>query len=297
MFASKSRANGVLLATISAGLLTALALTTQARDSGSDSSKPGVLSIGGSVTEIVYALGQGDRLVARDTTSTYPPEAEDLPDVGYMRALSPEGVLSVSPELILSEDGAGPPETMAVLTSSGVDIVTIPNVESGPGIAEKIKRVGDALGVSKEAEALAANVEAEIATAKARADRLAGDSPKRVLFVLSMQGGRVMASGTGTAASAIIELAGGVNAVTEFEGYKPMTDEAVSVAAPDVILMMDRGGDHAIANEVLFGMPAFQPTPAAETGAIVRMDGLYLLGFGPRTAKAVSDLSHHLYGG
>ena len=121
-------------------------------------------------------------------------------------------------------------------------------------------------------------------------------APKRVLFVLSMQGGRVMASGTGTAAASIIELAGGVNAVTEFEGYKPMTDEAVSRAEPDVILMMDRGGDHAIANEVLFGMPAFQPTPAAETGAIVRMDGLYLLGFGPRTAKAVTDLSQHLYG-
>lgn len=295
MFARKSRANGTLLAALSTALLAAVGATAPAH--GSDTAQPGVLSIGGSVTEIVYALGQGDRLVARDTTSTYPPEAEDLPDVGYMRALSPEGVLSVSPGMILSEEGAGPPETMNVLTSSGVDIVTIPNAETGPGIAEKIMRVGDALGVSDKAEALATNVEAEIATAKARADRLAGDTPKRVLFILSMQGGRVMASGTGTAAASIIDLAGGINAVTEFEGYKPMTDEAVSRAAPDVILMMDRGGDHAIANEVLFGMPAFQPTPAAETGAIVRMDGLYLLGFGPRTAQAVSDLSQHLYGG
>ena len=294
MFAPRSRASGALLAALSAALLAVMGAMTPAQ--GDDTGQPGVLSIGGSVTEIVYALGEGDRLVARDTTSTFPVEARALPDVGYMRALSPEGVLSVSPGLILSEDGAGPPETMEVLNASGVEIVTIPSVETGPGIADKIRRVGDALDVADKADALAANVEAEIAAARSRAEDLAGDAPKRVLFVLSMQGGRVMASGTGTAAASIIELAGGVNAVTEFEGYKPMTDEAVSRAEPDVILMMDRGGDHAIANEVLFGMPAFQPTPAAETGAIVRMDGLFLLGFGPRTAKAVTDLSQHLYG-
>lgn len=290
----KPRTAGTLLAAFSAGLLALLGATTPAQGESTD--QTGVLSIGGSVTEIVYALGEGDRLVARDTTSTYPAEAEDLPDVGYMRALSPEGVLSVSPGLILSEEGAGPPETMEVLNSAGVEIVTIPTVETGAGIADKIRRVGKALDVPDKADALAANVEAEIADAQSRAERLADETPKRVLFVLSMQGGRVMASGTGTAAASIIELAGGTNAVTEFQGYKPMTDEAVSRAAPDVILMMDRGGDHAIADEVLFGMPAFQPTPAAETGTILRMDGLFLLGFGPRTAQAVTELSEKLYG-
>ena len=74
-----------------------------------------VLSIGGSVTEIIYALGEQDRLIARDTTSSYPAEAKNLPDVGYMRALSPEGILSVDPQLIIAEDGSGPPETIAVM--------------------------------------------------------------------------------------------------------------------------------------------------------------------------------------
>ena len=86
---------------------------------------------------------------------------------------------------------------------------------------------------------------------------------KKVLFILSTQGGRILASGTDTAAHGIIEMAGGINAVTSFSGYKPLTDEAIAVAAPDVILMMDRSGDHNIDNDALFSMPALVPTPAA----------------------------------
>ena len=116
-----------------------------------------------------------------------------------------------------------------------------------------------------------------------------------MLFVLSTQGGRILASGSDTAADAIIRLAGADNAVTEFEGYKPMTDEAVSRAQPDVILMMDRTDDHGADNRTLFAMPALSPTPAARNDAVVRMNGLYLLGFGPRTAEAVTELSETLY--
>ena len=126
---------------------------------------------------------------------------------------------------------------------------------------------------------------------------VAGDEKKRVLFVLSTRGGRIMASGTNTAANGIISMAGGENVITDFEGYKPLSDEAISAAAPDVILMMDRGGDHGAANEELFALPALIGTPAAQDEAVIRMNGLYLLGFGPRTADAVKDLNDALYNG
>lgn len=255
-----------------------------------------VVSIGGSVTEIVYALGQQDRLAARDTTSSYPPEAEALPDVGYVRALSAEGVLSMNPALILSEDGAGPPEVIEVLHSAGVRFQMLEPAMDGPGIGAKIRAVGAALEVGEAAEALASQVEADMVRATDAARAMAGDSPKRVLFVLSLQGGRIMASGTGTQADAMIRLAGGVNALDGIEGFKQVSDEAVTTAAPDVILMMDRGGDHAVADDVLFSMPAIRPTPAAQTQSVLRMDGLYLLGFGPRTPAAVAELSAALYG-
>ena len=253
-----------------------------------------VLSLGGSVTVIVVALGQEHWLLARDTTSTYPPSVMDLPDVGYVRALSPEGVLSVGPQLILSEEGAGPPEALEVIRAADVDFVEVPEAYTLEGILTKISTVGAALGAEAAAETLSAEVRAQMAQALTDANRPEGEK-KRVMFVLSTQGGKITASGSGTAADAIIRMAGGVNAVTEYEGYKQITDEAVGLAAPDVILMMDRGGDHGAGDQELFAMPAVRLTPAAQNQAVVRMNGLLLLGFGPRTAQAVSTLNDALY--
>lgn len=252
-----------------------------------------VVSVGGSVTEIIVALGEKERLLARDTTSTYPAEVESLPDVGYMRALSAEGVLSLGPQLILAEEGAGPAETVDLLKAASVTYVEIPEVYSPDGVGNKIRTVGQALGVEDKAEVLAAEVLAALREVSARvaADP---DVPKRVMFVLSTQGGRIMAGGQGTAADAIIRMAGGVNVMQSFEGYKPVTNEAVAAAAPEVILMMDRGGDHGGSNADLWALPALVETPAAAADAVVRMDGQLLLGFGPRIAEAVARLHNAL---
>ena len=104
-------------------------------------------------------------------------------------------------------------------------------------------------------------------------------------------------AGQNTAAEAILALAGADNALTGFDGYKPVTEEAVLAAAPDAILMMDRGGDHATAEADLWAMPALSGTPAAATGTLIRMEGLKLLGFGPRTPEAAQALHDALYGG
>ncbi|MEL6234998.1 MAG: ABC transporter substrate-binding protein [Pseudomonadota bacterium] len=255
-----------------------------------------MLSVGGAITEIVYALGQGDRLVARDTTSSFPPEAAALPDVGYMRSLSPEGVLSVGPDLILLDEGAGPPDTLDVLRSASVPLVIVPDAPTRAGILEKVRVIGAALGVEAEAAALSAQIGSEFDRAAARVAQIAAPERARVLFILSTQGGRILAAGRNTSAAAIIALAGGLNAVDAFEGYKPLTDEAVAAAAPDWILMMDRGGGHDTALDDLVAMPALAPTNAARNRAVIRMNGLYLLGFGPRTAQAIVDLNAAIYG-
>lgn len=254
---------------------------------------PRLLTLGGSVTEIAVALGAGDHLVARDTTSNYPPSVLDLPDVGYVRALSPEGVLSVGPELILSERGAGPAETIAVLEAAGVEFVTMPDDPTPQGVLEKIDAVAMALRLPAEGAALRDKVASGLEAAQQRAATVR--DPKRVLFVLSLQGGRVMAGGEGSSAEGIITLSGGINAATGFDGFKQMTDEAVIAASPDVILMMDREGDQAITADDVLAHPALALTPAAKAGRIVRMDGMLLLGFGPRTPDAASALYQALY--
>lgn len=251
-----------------------------------------IVAVGGSITEIVFALGEQDRLVARDTTSVFPEEATKLPDVGYIRALSPEGVLSINPDLIIALEGSGPPQALDVLKKASVPVVTIPERYDREGIVAKIKAVGEALGVSEKASALAEKTERDVRTAEEQANNNSGR--KRVLFVLSMRDGRVMAAGNETSAAAIIEMAGGENAISDFNGYKQVTDEAVISAAPDVILMMSRTGNHAVDIDRIRAHPALSVTPAAKNEDVIQMSGQYLLGFGPRTAQAIRDLSRSL---
>jgi len=255
-----------------------------------------LVSVGGDVTEIIYALGEQNRLIARDTTSMYPEAATKLPDVGYMRALSPEGILAMNPTAIIAIEGSGPPEALNVLKGASVPFETVPNAYTREGILAKIDRVGDLLAQPDKAKALEGKVGADLDAAIADAAKRPESERKRILFILSMQGGKIMASGTGTAADGIIKLSGSVNAVGNFPGYKPLTDEAIVEAKPDVILMMNRGDGSGTTNEDILKQPALALTPAAQKKAIIRMDGLHLLGFGPRTASAVRELNAAIYG-
>ncbi|MDQ0325000.1 iron complex transport system substrate-binding protein [Rhodopseudomonas julia] len=253
-----------------------------------------LVAIGGSITEIVYALGEEDRLVARDTTSTWPEAAKALPDVGYMRQLAPEGVLSVNPGGILAIEGSGPPDAVHVLKESGVPFVTIDEGYDRDSVLAKIREVGEALGAEEQAQALSDEVAAEFDALEE--ETAAVSSPKRVLFLLSMQGGKLLAAGTGTAADAMIQLSGGENAISGYEGYKALSEEAVLDAAPDAVLMMAQGASHGIGTDQVFANPALAATPAGEAKNLIRMDGLYLLGFGPRAASAARELHQALYG-
>jgi len=257
-----------------------------------DTSK--VVAIGGSITEIVYALGEQSHLAARDSTSRYPEAALKLPDVGYMRQLSPEGVLSVNPSGILALHGSGPKEAVEVLKKSSVPFIEVPEHYTHDGILEKIRVVGKALGADAKADRLAAEVDAALKAAEKQTASIT--ERKRILFVLSTQGGKILAAGSETAADGIVRLAGGVNAVEGFSGYKQMSDEAIVTARPDVILMMNNAGP-AISDDELFSNPSIASTPAGVARKVIRMDGGYLLGFGPRTAEAIHDLAVSLYGG
>ncbi|MEI9416448.1 heme/hemin ABC transporter substrate-binding protein [Mesorhizobium sp. Cs1321R2N1] len=252
-----------------------------------------IAAIGGSITEIVYALGEEKRLVARDSSSLYPKAALELPDVGYMRQLSPEGVLSVSPTAILALHGSGPKEAVDVLKKTSIPFIEVPEQYNREGILQKVRIVGKALGVEAKAEVLAKALDAKLTAAKKQTESIR--ERKRVLFVLSMQGGKIMAAGSDTAANGMVKLAGGVNAMEGFSGYKQMSDEAIVTARPDVILMMSNAGP-PVSDDEVFGNPSIASTPAGTARKLIRIDGAYLLGFGPRTADAIHDLAVSLYG-
>jgi iron complex transport system substrate-binding protein len=248
-----------------------------------------IVSIGGAVTEILYALGADDRIVAVDTTSLYPPKAmADKPNVGYMRQLSAEGVLGLNPQLVLAIAGSGPKETIDVIDAAKIPLIMVPDTFTEAGMVEKIRLIAKVAGVEARGECLANAVAGDLAAL--RELRAKVKTPPRVMFVMSFLDGRTMVAGQKTAANEIIKLAGGINVADSFDGYKIMSDEAIAAAKPDTVLSMERGKDTLQADTV-FASPAFALTPAAKTRSLVAMDGLYLLGFGPRTAAAARDLA------
>ena len=255
-----------------------------------------VISIGGSVTEIAYALGAADRIVAVDATSLYPTLAQAKPNVGYMRQLAAEPILALEPSLILAVEDSGPVTVLDQLRSAGVPIVLVKDEPSYEGVLRKIDLVAGALGARQQGRALASRL-AEDFEAVSAAIGSATERP-RVLFLLSIgQGGAPMAGGRGTAADGIIRLAGGINAVTEFEGYKPLSPEAAVAAQPEVILITRRSLGLLGGEEGLLALPEVAVTPAGQAGRFLSLDGLLLLGFGPRTGQAVRWLARELHPG
>lgn len=247
-----------------------------------------VLSIGGANTEIIYALGAEEMLVGNDTTSTYPEEANKLPKVGYMRALSAEGVLSLSPDLIILTEEAGPPSVIAQLKQANANLLLLKASRSIGDVQTNIQSIGVALNRKKRAMALSEKINADHeklteAIAKQK-------TPKKLLFVLQHGGGAPMVAGGNTAADSIIQIAGGVNAVTGYDGYKPLTPEAAVKLQPDFLLVTTRGLAQVGGIEKFKGIPGINLTNAGRQGRVISMNALYLLGFGPRTVEAALKL-------
>ena len=253
---------------------------------------PRIVSIGGPVTEIVYALGAGSHVVGVDSSSTYPEAATQLPQVGYQRRLSAEGVLSLQPDLVLATSDAGPPVALEHVKAV-VELVEIPAVYSVAGAEAKIRMIAQTLGREDRGEQVVEALRRDLIAAQAALDQVR--SQPRVLFLYARGLGTLYVSGTGTAADAMIRLAGGVNAVNEYEDFKPFTPEAVVAAAPEVLLMLSRGLDSLGGIEGLLKLPGIALTEAARQRRVVAMDDLYLSSFGPRLGAALNELIFHLH--
>lgn len=253
-----------------------------------------IIAIGGSITEIIYALGAQERLAAVDSASLYPPRAlETHPNVGYMRALSAEPVLSVAPDLILAIADAGPPEVIRQMRQVGVPVLTIRDEPSVRGAHQKIRAVAGAVGLEREGEQLVARMEREYRTLSERL-KAVKIRPK-VLFLLSTGNGPPLAAGAGTSAHSMIQLAGGRNVMERITGYKTVTPEAIVAAAPEIIVATRRTFARYGSKEKLLSLPDLAATPAAAAGRLLVFDGLYLVGFGPRTVAAVRELATHFH--
>ncbi|MDY7025977.1 MAG: ABC transporter substrate-binding protein [Pseudomonadota bacterium] len=248
-----------------------------------------VISAAGGLTEVIYALSEQNRLVAVDTSSFYPEPAKLLPNIGYMRALSPEGVLSMRPDLLLTTSDVGPKPVLELIQQAGVPIHQVNSDKTIDGVIKRITTIGTLLDSQERSSQLAAKITKEYRSfIEYRDERLSKLSRQpRAVFLLAHEGHMVLSAGQGTAADAMIKLAGAKNVSGPYHGYKPLSREALTVISPDVIITTTQSIEHMSSKAALLKSIGFtdetQPT-------VIVMDAGFLMNFGPRTVKAASSL-------
>ncbi len=273
-------------------LLATLAACSRASGHERDASaSPRIVSVGSAVTESVYALGAGDEVVGVDTSSFYPDAATKLPQIGYQRTLAAEGILALRPTLVLASAEAGPPAVLDQLRSAGVRLEVVAADPTVDGAKARIRKVAEVLG--RDPSKVLADLDADLDRANAFVGR-ATQRPK-VLVLYARGANTLHVFGKGTSAETMVRLAGADNVVTSFEGTKPLTPEALALAAPDVIVVPSRGLDSVGGLDALLAIPGISTTPAGKSKRIVAEDDLLLLGFGPRTGKAALELGAKLH--
>jgi iron complex transport system substrate-binding protein len=249
---------------------------------------PRIVSLNGTISEIICDLGRQGQIVGVDVTSTYPAALEKLPKVGHNRNISAEGVLAQNPTLVVGTTESLKPEVAAQLKSAGVRVELFKQAYSVDGTKQLIKEVAAAFGATAEVPALLKKLDAQLTQVRKPAK-----SP-RVLFIYARGTGTMMVAGQGTQVEKIIQLAGGQNAATGFTEFKPLTAEALVAANPDVLLLFDSGLQSLGGKAGLLQVPGIAQTTAGRTGRVVEMDGQLLTGFGPRLGLAASELSKKL---
>jgi len=264
--------------------------------SSSSANDSRIVAIDGSLTEIIFALGDGDKMVGRDITTTYPPEALKLPSVGYMRTLSAEGILSLKPNLVIATKDAKPRSVLDRLKEAGIQVELIDNTFTLEGVKIKIRQVAKILNREKEGEKLINQMQSSVdkarLIAKTEKDKHGVTS---AIYVMGMRGGNMMVAGAGSRAEEMLSLAYIKNpAADDFKGYKPLTAEAAIQYNPQFIITAMHGVKSAGGKQAILNTVAIKMTEAGQKKQLAIMENDFL-NFGPRLGLAIEDLVAKIY--
>ena len=249
---------------------------------------------GGSITEVLYFLGEESRIIATDRTSNYPEEATKFPSVGYVRSLSAEGILSLKPSLVLGEADMGPDEVVTQLAATSVDIRKLTEAHTAEGVLQKIRCIASILGVESKAEAkITEHLDADLAQLQIIATEEGNERPQVALLLMFAEGSPIIA-GHDTSGDGVLAMAGATNVFSDVEGWKPVSLEAMVKANPDYLIITERGFGAAGGRDGLKKNRALRLTKAVTEDQIHVIDGMALLGFGPRTLSTAVSISESL---
>jgi len=255
-----------------------------------------VVSVSKQINEFLYDIHAESVLVARDLTSIYPPQITKLPSVGYHRALSAEGIISMRPTMLLTDGNVGPDAVISQVKQVGIPVVIMAPGSSPDSAKALMKRLGEQFHHEKQADSVVAQWDAEMAAALADTTKWASAArPRVIIMTMGQIANNYLAIKRGTPGDQIVRWAGGVNAIDSLGGMLRLTPELIAKAAPDIIIATDVGFDRLGTPEKFAEMPGVAETPAGKNKRIYRIDETEVMYFGPRTAGSLRKIAGWLH--
>lgn len=243
-----------------------------------------IVSLGGSVTEIIYALKQEKNLVGIDSSSIYPDATQRLPKVGYYRSIPVEGIAALAPSLILSSEIAGPKKSLDALAKLGIQIQTIPDRPSLESLYQRIQIIADILNMSEDGKQLLNKTKQDIHSAT-----ILPAQKLDTIFIINRTGS-LMAAGSETSIDEIMKLAGVNNIFAHQKGFKPVATESLASAKPELIIITKFSVQDSGDIDRLKSLPALIDSPAVKNNRILVLDDLLAMTLGPRTGDAIRQI-------
>lgn len=243
-----------------------------------------LISLGGNVTEIIYALGGDQWLVGTDQSSLYPLAAQDLPNVGYYRRLPAEGVASLRPTLVIASENAGPPRSIEQLRALGITLITVSDQPTVASLHRRVTDIARAIGRSSEAPAILEKFDQSLAQARGHF------SPNMRAMTVVMRSGQMLGAGGGSAADAILKLAGLINVLSSQAGYQSLSAEVVSALAPDVIVITSSSVESLGGIQNVKASAILKNSPAVANDRLIVLDDLLAQGFSLRLPETIGQI-------
>lgn len=251
-----------------------------------------IVIAGGSLTEIVFALGAGDEVVGVDKTSSYPEKVKQLPQIGYWKLLNIEGVLSLKPTLFITLNDVEPDNVIEKVSESKVDVLALQRV---PGtielLYENIGKIASKLNKQKEGELLINRIKTNLADIQTK---IATHPQKTKVLSLMSMGGTNSVAGKNTTIDALIAIAGGEN-LAKHNSFKSYTAESIIAINPEVIILNKYSIDQLGGLDKIATIPGITETAAFKNNRITIIDDSYLFGIGPRVDEAAKLLFQSFY--
>ncbi|WP_449407450.1 heme/hemin ABC transporter substrate-binding protein [Microbacterium maritypicum] len=260
------------------------------------------IDISGTIASTVFALGLGDQVVGRDSSTQFA-GTEDLPVVTKTgHTLNAEAILELAPTVILTDTTIGPKEVRQQLRDAGITVVVISSDRHLDTTDELVTEIATALGVPSRGAALIERLDADLEASLAEIAEVVpadADDRARMLFLYVRGNANIYyIFGEDSGADSLIHAVGGVDVAGEigWVGMKPMTAEALVAAQPDVLVMMTDGLESVGGIDGLIErIPALAETPAGANHRVIDMADSEILSFGPRSAEVIDAIARALY--